>query len=330
MMAMNGKAWSLASAAALLPCLLGSAAIHAAEAWPSKPIRFVVPFAAGGGADFTGRLYGRYLADAWGGSVLVENRPGAGSNIGTQFVAQAPADGYTVLVTSTAFAINPALYANAGYDPIKGFEAVVNAGYSPTILFVHPSMPAKTVKELLALGRSRPLSYASAGVGTVPFLTVEYLFNLVSKADITHVPYGGAGPALQAVLGGHVPVGVATYATPGLNDRFEAGKLRPLAVMAAKRTKERPEVPTASEAGFPGYVDSTWQGVFVPAGTPPAIVERLNAGFNEAMKSSVVSEALNRIGFEREPNGARQFADYVRGEVGRWAKVVKETGVKAN
>ncbi len=301
-----------------------------AEAYPGKPIRFIVPFAAGGGADFTGRLYGRHLADAWGGTVLVENRPGAGSNIGTQFVAQAQADGYTVLVTSTAFAINPSLYANAGYDPIKGFEAVVNAGYSPTILFVHPSMPAKTVKELLALGKLRPLSYASAGIGTVPFLTVEYLFNVVSKADITHVPFGGAGPALQAVLGGHVPVGVATYATPGLNDRFESGKLRPLAVMATKRTKERPEVPTASEAGFPGYVDSTWQGVFVPAGTPVAIVERLNSGFNDAMRSAAVSDALNRIGFDREPNTARQFAEYVRAEVARWGKVVRDTGTKAN
>lgn len=319
-----------AALAAGVSCALWALAAQGAEAFPAKPVRFVVPFAAGGGADFTGRLYGRYLADAWGGSVLVENRPGAGSNIGTQFVAQAPADGYTVLVTSTAFAINPSLYANAGYDPIKGFEPVVNAGYSPTILFVHPSMPAKTVGELLALGRTRPLSYASAGIGTVPFLTVEYLFNLVSKADITHVPYGGAGPALQAVLGGHVPIGVATYATPGLNDRFEAGKLRPLMVMAVKRTKERPEVPTASEAGFPGYVDSTWQGVFVPAGTPQAIVERLNAGFNEAMKSPAVSDALNRIGFEREPNSARQFGDFVRAEVARWSKVVKETGAKAN
>ena len=329
-MALNKGFGSWVSVAALVPCLLCGLAAHAAEAFPAKPIRFVVPFAAGGGADFTGRLYGRYLADAWGGSVLVENRPGAGSNIGTQFVAQAPADGYTVLVTSTAFAINPSLYGNAGYDPIKGFEPVINAGYSPTILFVHPSMPAKTVKELLALGRSQPLSYASAGIGTVPFLTVEYLFNLVSKADITHVPYGGAGPALQAVLGGHVPVGVATYATPGLNDRFEAGKLRPLVVMAAKRTKERPEVPTASEAGFLGYVDSTWQGVFVPAGTPPAIVERLNAGFNEAMKAPAVNDALNRIGFDREPNSTRQFGEFVRAEVVRWTKVVKETGVKAN
>lgn len=329
-MAVNKVFWSWVSAAGLVPGLLCGLAVHAAEAYPAKPIRFVVPFAAGGGADFTGRLYGRYLADVWGGSVLVENRPGAGSNIGTQLVAQAPADGYTVLVTSTAFAINPSLYVNPGYDPIKSFEPVVNAGYSPTILFVHPSMPAKTMKELLVLGRSRPLSYASAGIGTVPFLTVEYLFNLLSKADITHVPYGGAGPALQAVLGGHVPVGVATYATPGLNDRFEAGKLRPLAVMAARRTKERPEVPTASESGFPGYVDSTWQGVFVPAGTPPAIVERLNSGFNEAMKAPTVNDALNRIGFDREPNSARQFGEFVRAEVVRWTKVVKETGATAN
>ena len=225
---------AVASIGVMMSVALSNTAAMAADVFPARPVRFVVPFAAGGGADYTGRLYGRHLGDAWGHNVLVENRPGAGSNIGTQFVAQSAPDGYTVLVTSTAFAINPTLYANAGYDPIKGFEPVINAGYSPTILFVHPSMPAKTVKELLALGRSRPLSYASAGIGTVPFLSVEYLFNQQSKADITHVPFGGAGPALQAVLGGHVPVGVATFATPGLNDRFDAGKLRPLMVMTAR------------------------------------------------------------------------------------------------
>jgi len=299
------------------------------EDYPRKPIRFLVPFAPGGGADFTARVYGKHLSELWGQTVVVDNRPGAGSNIGTRAVAQANADGYTILVTSTAFAVNPALYRNAGYDPIREFAPIINGGYSPTILFVHPSVNANTLKDLIALSKSQKLSYASAGIGTVPFLTVEYLLNALAKTGVVHVPYGGAGPALQAVIGGHVQVGAATFATPGLAEWFKSGKLKPMVIMTAQRNKAQPDVPTASESGYPGYVDSTWQGIFAPAGTPRDVVEKLNQAMGQGMNSPAVREALTKVGFELAPNTAEQFSAYVKTEVTRWAKAVKETGAHA-
>jgi tripartite-type tricarboxylate transporter receptor subunit TctC len=321
---------TMASTALLLLTSLLISATASGEDYPRKPIRFLVPFAPGGGADFTARVYGKYLSEIWGQTVVVDNRPGAGSNIGTRAVAQATADGYTILVTSTAFAVNPALYRNAGYDPVREFAPIVNGGYSPTILFVHPSVSANTLKDLIALSKSQKLSYASAGIGTVPFLTVEYLLNARAKMGIVHVPYGGAGPALQAVIGGHVQVGAATFATPSLAEWFKTGKLKPIVIMTAQRNKTQPDVPTASESGYPGYVDSTWQGIFAPAGTPREVVAKLNQAMVQGMTSQGVREALTKVGFEFAPNTAEQFAAYVKSEVARWAEAVKETGAHAD
>jgi tripartite-type tricarboxylate transporter receptor subunit TctC len=315
--------------AALAAGLLLAAVVNA-DPYPSKPIKFLVAFAPGGGTDVIARIIGQHLADDWGRPVVVENRPGAGSNIGTRQVASAEPDGYTVLVTSTAFAINPSLYKNAGYDPIQSFVPIINAGYSPSILFVHPSVPVKTLQELIARGKAEPLSYASAGVGTVPFLTAEYLLNKMAGINITHIPFAGAGPALNAVIGGHVPVGAAAFATPGLTEWFASGKLRPIAITSATRSALQPDVPTALESGFPGMVDYTWIGFFAPANTPKEIVAKLNQAINRIIKVPAVQEQLTKIGFDWAPNSAEEFAAYILAEVNKWSTVVKSTGARAD
>lgn len=300
-----------------------------AQEYPSKPIRLIVPFAPGGGTDAVARVLSKMLSESMKVPVVVDNRPGAGSNLGTRLAARAEADGYTLLVTSTAFAINPSLYKAPGYDATRDFVPVINAGYSPTILFVNPAVPAKTLADLVALGRKQSLSYSTAGVGTVPFLSSERLLNKLAGMHVVHVPYAGAGPALLAVIGGHVPLGSAAYATPGLEEFFAAGKLRPIAVTSAQRMPAQPNVPTVSESGFPGFVENTWIGVFAPARTPKDIVERLNHAMNQALQNSEVQEQLTRVGFSWKPNSADEYAKYMKAELVKWADIVKVTGAHA-
>jgi tripartite-type tricarboxylate transporter receptor subunit TctC len=315
---------------ALVAGLLLAASACAATTYPSKPIRFVVAFAPGGGTDVIARFIGRELADAWSTPVVIDNRPGAGSNIGARLVAKAPSDGYTVLVTSTAFAINPTLYKNAGYVPAQDFLPIINAGHSPTILVVHPSVAAKTLRELIALSKTQPLNYSSAGIGTVPFLTGEYLFNKKGGGAMVHIPHAGAGPALIAVVGGNVQASALAFATPSLGNWLSTGKLRAIVVTSAQRLVSQPEVPTASESGFPGYVDLTWIGFMAPANTTKGVVAKLNAEMGRILRLPAVKEQLDELGFEWAPNSPEDFARYVQSEVAKWASVIKETNAQVD
>ncbi len=294
--------------------------------YPTKPIKLIVSFAPGGGTDVIARIIGKYLSEDLGQPVIVENKAGGGGNIGARFVATAEPDGYTILVTSTAFAINPSLFKNAGYDPIKQFTPIINAGYSPTIIFVHPDVKANNLKELLTLAKTKDLSYATAGIGTVPFLTSENL-NKMASVNITHIPFAGAGPALNAVIGGQVPVGSAAFATPGLIDWLNSGKIRPIAISSAVRSRFVPNVPTIIESGYPGVVDDTWIAFFAPAKTPKDIVVKLNQAISKIIKQPVVLEQISKIGFDWNPNTSDEFAQYIQGEVTKWGKIVKETGI---
>ena len=295
----------------------------------SKPIKFVVAYAPGGGTDIIARVVGRELAKAWNTPVVIENRPGAGSNVGTQAVSRADPDGYTILVTSTPFAINPTLYKNAGYNASKDFVPIINAGHSPSILVVHPSVPANNLQEFIALSKVSSLSYASAGIGTVPFLTAEYLLKKKAGIDIVHVPYGGAGPAVTAVVAGHVPAAILAFATPGLENWISTGKLKAIVVTNAKRVASLPKVPTASESGFPGYVDITWIGFLAPAETPKEITTKLNQEMGRILQLPLVKDQLVKLGFEWQPNSTTEFSSFIQDEITRWADIVKTTGAQS-
>ena len=317
----------------LLPALLGAALIcgaaHAQNpaAYPEKPVRFVVAFAPGGIADIIARLLGQKLGDAWGQSVVIENRGGAAGSIATRQVAKAAADGYTVLVNTSAYAVAPSLSKDAGYDPEKDLVAVMNVAGSPNMVVAHPALPAQTLKQAMALAREGKLNYSTAGAGTTPHLSAEYLFKILGGVNVQHVPYPGAGPALNAVMGGQVELGSVALA-PAV-PMIRSGKVRALAVTSAKRVAALPEVPTIAESGFPGFSDYTWVGLFVPVGTPAAVVERLNAAVAAALATADMKDRLAALGFEIDGGSPQDFARYIAEEVKKWAKVIKDTGARA-
>jgi tripartite-type tricarboxylate transporter receptor subunit TctC len=308
--------------------LLALAGTALAQPYPSKPIRMVVAFPPGGPVDIVARLLGPKITDALGQPVVVENRAGAGGNVPTAQVAKAPADGYTLLAHSSAYAVNPSLSANAGYDPEKDFVAIAVVAAQPNLILVHPDFPAKNLAELLQMARTSKLAYASPSSGTTPHLTAENLFRVRAKVDITHVPFKGGGPATAAVLGGQPPIGSMAAGGPMAN--IKAGKLRVLAVSSSRRLASLPEVPTLNEAGFPGMEDYTWVGLFAPAGTPAEIVQRLNAAVLGAVKSPEVKERLEGLAFEITAAPLRETSDYVKSELVKWAKVVRDTGAKVD
>jgi tripartite-type tricarboxylate transporter receptor subunit TctC len=319
--------------AQILTCAAGVALLCTtvgAQTYPNKSVRMIVAFAPGGGTDVIARVVANKLTQAWGQTVVVENKAGAGSMIGTRFVATSPADGYTILVTSTSFVVNPTLYKQPGYDAVKDFAPIINGGYSPTLVFTTPSIPAKTLPELMALGKAKKMSYATAGIGTISHLTAENVFNTVAKADISHAPFSGAGPAFQAVVGGHVPVGALAFATPGLLDWVKGGKLKPIAISSDTRISALPDVPTFTEAGYPGHVEYTWIGFFAPAGTPKEIVAKSNEAIAKVMQEKEVRDVLTNIGFDWAPNTVDQFSAYVKEELVKWGGVVKATGIKVD
>jgi len=299
-----------------------------AQPYPSKPIRVVVAFPPGGPVDIIARLLAPKFIDALGQQVVVENRAGAGGNVPTSQVAKAPPDGYTLLMHSSAYAVNPSLSPNAGYDAEKDFIAIAVVAAQPNLILVHPDFPAKSLAELLQMARTSKLAYASPSSGTTPHLTAENLFKVRAKVDITHVPFKGGGPATAAVLGGQPPIGSMAAGGPMAN--IKAGRLRVLAVSSSRRLASLPDVPTLTEAGFPGMEDYTWVGLFAPAGTPAEAVQKLNDAVLKAVQSPDVRERLDALAFEVTAQPLRETAAYVRGELAKWARVVKETGAKVD
>ena len=299
-----------------------------AQDFPSKAIRVVVPFPPGGGTDFMGRVVMQKVGESLGTTVVIDNRGGAGSSIGTEIVARSPADGYTVLIISGAHAINPSIYAKLPYDSVRDFAPVTMFASGPALLVVHPSVPAKSVKELIALAKARPgqLNYASAGIGTPPHLSGE-LFKTMAGVDMVHVPYKGNGPAYTDLIGGQVTVMFPNVSTAMAHVR--AGKLRALAVTTKNRTPSAPELPTISEAGVPGYDVSSWYGLLAPAGTPPAVVSKLQTEIAKVLRSPDVSKNLTSQGLDLVGNTPEEFSAILRAEIVKWAKVAKASGARA-
>ena len=297
-----------------------------AQAYPSKPIRFVIPFAPAGPADMIGRLAGQKLSEILGQPVIIDNRGGAGGNVGAAVVAKSSPDGYTLLVTTSAFAVNVTLAPNGGYDAERELIPVGVVAKQANLIFVHPGLAAKTLAELLALARTTRLSYATPGSGTTPHLTAENLFNLSSRLDMTAIHYRGAGPAITAVVAGEPMVGAGALSTP--LPFVKSGRLRALAISSATRVASLPDVPTFAEAGFPGATDETWIGVFAPTGTPPAIVQRLSDAINQMLQTADMRERLAAIAFDPVGGTPRQFGDYVKAEIVKWGKVVREGNIK--
>lgn len=298
-----------------------------AQSYPNRPVRLLVPHAPGGPTDIMARVVAQRLSELWGQTVVVDNRAGAGGNIGTALVARANPDGYTVLVNSSAFAVNVTLFSKPGYDS-KDFAPVINGGVIPNLIFAHPSFPAATLQELIKAGKAKKLSYASAGMGTTPHLTAERLLKTMAGLDITHIPYNGAGLAANAVMANEVSVGTAAVTAPA--PLIKAGRLKGIVVTSLQRTPALPDVPTVAESGFPGYEDYTWIAFFAPRGTPRAVVDKLNAEIASALQVPAIKERLATLGFEFTPNTAPQFGEYLGREVIKWAKVVKDSGARVD
>jgi tripartite-type tricarboxylate transporter receptor subunit TctC len=297
-----------------------------AQNFPAKPVRLIVPFAAAGPADIQARLIGPKLTEAWGQPVVVENRAGGNTIIATELTARTDPDGHTVLVVSAGFAINVSLYAKLPYDSLRDFAPVTQLTSGPAIVVVHPSLPVRSVKELIQLARSRPgqLTYASAGLPSQ--LAVE-LFKVMTGTDLVHVPYKGAAPAMIDLIAGHVQVSFPTII--GAFSHVQAGRLRALATTGAKRAPAAPDLPTMMEAGVPGYEAANWFGTVVPAKTSTAIVSKLSQEIARVLRLPDVRERLLLQGMEPTSSTPEEFSAYIRSEMTKWARVVKASGAKA-
>jgi tripartite-type tricarboxylate transporter receptor subunit TctC len=313
--------------AILAACLLVAPLSTLAQTYPAKPIHIIVAFAPGGPVDTVARLASVKLSEILGQPVVVENRPSSSGNLGTQAVAKALPDGYTILATSSAFAVNVTLSPNAGYVP-GDFAPIIQAASQPNVLVVNAEFPAKTLPELLEMAKTKKLAYATPGTGTTPHLTGEHIFRLIAKLDVTHIPHKGAGPAATAVVSGEPPIGALAVTAP--IPFIRSGRLRALAISSAVRHPQLPDVPTFVELGYPQIQDYTWVGFFAPAGTPAEIVQKLNDAFNRALQMPDVRERLETLTLEPIGGSPQQFADYVRAEVVKWGAVVKQTGAKVD
>jgi len=312
--------------AALITACMGLDA-RAQTEWPkAKPVTLVVAFAPGASTDIVARSLTQKLSELTGGNFMVENKGGAGGNIASNQVKRAAPDGYTILVHSVAFAVNPSLYAEAGYDAIKDFMPVALGPKTPNIFTVNPSVPVKTLPELVEAAKKSPFNYASSGIGTTTHLSMERLKS-AAKIDIVHVPYQPAA-AINAVVAGHTQM--ASTSMPPAVPMIKAGKLKALAVTSANRSPLLPDVPSITEFGYKEFDDYTWFGFFAPAGTPAAVIEKLNAALNRAMESSDVVEKFAQLGMSSTHNSTAEFGSFLRAEVPKWAAVVKSSGAKAD
>jgi len=307
----------------LLATLLLAAKSFAA--FPEKPIRFVVAFAPGSSTDIVARLIAEQVSASLGQPVIVENKPGAGGNIATQGVMNGPADGHTLLFHSVAYAVNPTLFGNAGYDAVKDLQAVALAGFTPNLLYVHPDVKANNLPELLALARNGKLAYASSGNGTTTHLGAEWLFRGLAKVDVTHVPFQPAA-ATNAVVSGQVPI--ASTSMPPAVPFAKTGKVRPIAVMSLKRSPALPDVPTVAELGYKDFEANTWFAVFAPAKTPAAVLDLLNAEINKAQAVKSVLERFDTLSLEPGRIDRATLRRYVETEVLKWGQLVKELNIK--
>ncbi len=301
-------------------------ALPAQAAFPEKPIRLVVAFAPGSSTDIVARLIGEQLSAALGQPVVVENRPGAGGNIATVGVMNAPADGYTLLFHSVAYSVNPSMFANAGYDALTDLQPVAMAAFTPNLIYVHPDVKANNLAELLALARTSKMAYAHSGNGTTTQLGAELLFRGLAKVDITHVPFQPAA-ATNAVVSGQVPI--ASTSMPPAVQFVRTGKVRPIAVTSLKRSPALPDVPTVAELGYKDFEANTWFAVFAPGKTPPAVLDLLNAEINKALGAKPVQDRFTTLSLEATRMDRPQLRSYVASEVAKWGKLVKELNIKA-
>ncbi|MBM3342180.1 MAG: tripartite tricarboxylate transporter substrate binding protein [Betaproteobacteria bacterium] len=316
-------------AATLIAAGLAAPALAAAADYPEKPVRFVVPFPPGGGTDALARILATKLTEYWNQQVIIDNRSGVQGSLGTAVAAKAAADGYTIaLGHSGALVINPHMYANPGYNTLKDFAPVTRGTEMPYVLVLHPSVPAKTMKELAALAKAHPgrLTFASTSAG--PQLMGE-LFRHTTGTDMVHVPYKGAGPAVVDLLGGHV--GIMFTVPTSVGPHIRSGKLRALSVSGGKREESLPDIPTMTEAGFKDFGEAReWYGIVAPSGTSAEVIGRLNTAMVRALKEPDVLKRLQPLAQAPVPSTPAEFGDYIRTQYGLWGKVVKATGAKAN
>ena len=314
-------------AAAAAACVLSAPLSRAAD-YPTKPIRVLAGGAAGGPIDIMSRVVMQRLSEQLGQTIVIDNRGGAGGTIATRLAAQSAPDGYTLLCNSSQYVVAPSLYKTPGYDPFRDFSPIINAGSSPNIMFVNPAVNAKSLQDVIALGRTQKLSYGSAGTGSTPHLTGERLLKLLARLDVTHIPYSSAAPAIQAVVGGQVGIGFT--AMPPTVELIKSGKLRGIAVTSLTRMPSLPDVATVAESGFPKYEDYTWIGFFAPVGTPKTIVIDLNQKVAAIIRTPEAGKRLAALGFDPVENTPEQFMKYIHVEVAKWAQVIKESGAKAD
>ena len=299
-----------------------------AQPYPNKPIKIVAPFAPGGGTDFIARLIAQKLTEKLGAQVIVENKPGAGGNLGAEQAVRSPADGYTLLLVAGSYTVNPSLY-KLTFDPVSDITPIIQLSQGPFIVAVHPSVPAKTLKELIDLVKKQPdkLSYASAGSGSITHLA-SAMFVDMAKLQIVHIPYKGTGPALNDAIAGNVQV---LFGSPSTTiPHIKSGRLRALAVTTTKRIGAAPDVPTVAESGLPGYEVVLWHGLVGPKGLPRAIVERINTEANQILKVKEMDTLLATDGVAPAGGTPEQFAATIKSDIERWGKVVKQAGVKVD
>ena len=330
-----GKRGRLLRALRLLPLVLAAAlaprpaGAQAPEAWPGKPIRFILPFPPGGGTDILGRLIAERLTANLGQPVVTENRGGAGGNLGAAAAAKSAPDGYTIVLVAPSLAISPSMYSKLNYDPVKDFAPVSLVATVPNVMVTNPAVPANTLADFIRLAKTKPgeMNFGSGGSGTSNHLAGE-LFNIVAGVKLVHVPYKGVNLAMNDVLSGRIQLVV--IGIPATVPNIKAGKLRALALVAPQRSPVLPDVPTATEAGLPNFEVTTWYGILAPAGTPPPIVARLNAALVKIMHAPELKERLDALATDPVTSTPEEFAGLIRSEIVKWREVVRQAGLKAD